>query len=61
MSIQVKRCPICGGEPQFVHYCIPGSYDDLDDIYVLFKRLECSECGATVPQLVMTVDDAINY
>lgn len=28
---------------------------------VLLKRLECSKCGATVAQLVMTVDEAVGY
>ena len=29
--------------------------------FVLFKRLECSQCGASVAQLVMTCDDAVRY
>ena len=56
-----KRCPICNGEPQYVHYCIPGSTEDPDELYILLKRLECKECGATVPELVMTCDDAVKY
>ena len=28
---------------------------------VLLKRLECSECGATVADLVLTCDDAVEY
>lgn len=56
-----KRCPICGGKPQYVYYCVPGAMNDLDGLHILFKRLECKECGASVPQLVMTCDDAVNY
>lgn len=59
--MKAKRCPVCGGEPQFVYYSIPGSASDPDGLYVLFKRLECSKCGATVAQLVMTCDDAVSY
>lgn len=61
MSEAVKRCPICGGEPQYVHYCIPGSANDPDGLYVLLKRLECKKCGASVAQLCMTIDDAVQY
>lgn len=59
--MKAKKCPICGGNPQFVYYSIPGSTDDTDGLYVLFKRLECSECGASVAELVMTCDDAVSY
>ena len=59
--MKAKKCPVCGGNPQFVYYSIPGSTDDPDGLYVLFKRLECSKCGATVAQLVMTCDDAVSY
>ncbi len=56
-----KRCPICGGEPQYVHYCIPGAMDDPDEKYILLKRLECKECGASVTGLVMTCDEAVDW
>ena len=59
--MKAKRCPICGGKPKFVHYSIPGATKDPDGLYILLKRLECSECGASVAQLVMTCDDAVNY
>ena len=59
--MKAKKCPVCGGNPHFVYYSIPGSTDDPDGPYVLFKRLECSKCGATVAQLVMTCDDAVAY
>lgn len=59
--MKAKRCPVCGAPPQYVHYAIPGSTKDPDGIFILFKRLECSQCGATVAQLVMTCDDAVRY
>ena len=59
--MKAKKCPVCGGNPQFVYYSISGYANDPDGLYVLFKRLECSKCGATVAQLVMTCDDAVAY
>ena len=59
--MKAKRCPVCGGAPQFVYYAIPGSTKDPEGLYVLLKRLECSECGATVAILVPTCDDAVEY
>lgn len=59
--MRAKMCPVCGGAPQYVHYAIPGSTKNPDGIFILFKRLECSQCGATVDQLVMTCDDAVRY
>lgn len=51
-----KRCPICGGKPQVINYCVPKCISEMG---LLLKRLECKECGATVPQLDMTLDDAV--
>lgn len=48
-------------KPQFVYYSIPGATKDPDGLYILLKRLECSECGASVAELVMTCDDAVRY
>lgn len=59
--MKAKRCPICDGKPQFVHYAIPGSTKDPDGIFVLLKRLECTKCGASVANLVMTCDAAVDY
>ena len=59
--MKAKRCPVCGGAPQYVYYAIPGSTKDPEELFVLFKRLECSQCKATVAQLVMTCDDAVSY
>lgn len=58
---KAKTCPICGGNPQFVYYSIPGTTNDPDGIYILLKRLECSKCKATVAQLMLSCDDAIDY
>ena len=59
--MKAKKCPICGGNPQFVYYSIPGSTNDPDGLYILLKRLECSKCRARVSQLVMTCDEAVSY
>ena len=59
--MKAKKCPICGGNPQFVYYSIPGSTNDQDGLYILLKRLECSKCRASVAQLVMTCDEAVSY
>ena len=66
--MKAKRCKLCGGEPKYVHYAIPpqdcpggwyeSEYGD-DEPYMLFKRLECSKCGATVANLAWTCDEAI--
>ena len=66
-SVKVKRCKLCGGKPKFVYYNIPkqdnpeGWYGSEDGVepYILFKRLECSECGATVLHLALMIDDAV--
>ena len=68
-EVKVKRCKLCGGEPKFVYYCIPEcdhpdawyEGDDRKEPYILLKRLECSNCGATVPRLMMMIDDAVDY
>ena len=31
--MKAKRCPVCGGKPQYVHYAIPGSANDPDGIF----------------------------
>ena len=59
--MKAKRCPVCGGKPKYVHYSIPGAIKDPDGIYILLKRLECEECGATVASLSLTLDDAVEY
>lgn len=68
--MKAKRCHLCGGEPRYIHYAIPQQdlpsawYESCDfgwEPYVLYKRLECSQCGATVPQLAMTCDEAVAY
>ena len=66
----VKKCPVCGSHNlQFVYYAPPVSaapefweYDEDGYMPIIWlKRIECIKCGATVPQLVLTVDQAIEY
>lgn len=62
-----KRCPLCGGEPKYVYYAIPeadfpdgwefGEYG-LEPL-ILYKKLECKDCGATPTQLSILCDQAI--
>ena len=67
--MKAKRCPLCGGEPQFVHYAIPQEKDpdawefteDGFEPMILFKRLECKECKATTCGVDMVCDDAIKH
>ena len=55
-------------QPKYVYYAIPqqdypeGWYEseEGEEPYVLFKRIECQECGATVPHLKMSLDDAVS-
>lgn len=66
--MRAERCPICGGVPQYVHYAIPievapdewdfNEYEEIEPTFLL-KRIECSECGATVTPLVLTCDGAV--
>ena len=66
--MKAKRCKLCGGAPKYVYYAIPeedcpeGWFETGNgpEPYMLFKRLECSECGATVINLAMTCDDAVS-
>jgi hypothetical protein len=68
-KLVAKRCPECDGEPQFVHFYIAkedgGHFmiDENDEVIpsVWLKRLECTQCGATVPELAFTCDEAILY
>ena len=43
--MKAKRCPVCGGKPQYVHYAIPGSANDPDGIL-------CSLSGWSVHNVV---------
>ena len=58
--MKAKRCPVCGGKPKYVYYSIPGATKTQME-YILPKRLECEKCGATVANLVLTCDDAVEY
>ena len=69
--MKAKRCPICNsGKLQYVYYAPsakdePTMWEDMVDTgyapMILFKRIECKECGASVPSLVMTLDEAVGY
>lgn len=71
MSVKAKKCPICdSAELQYVYYA-PSAKDEptmwentINYGYypmMLFKRIECKKCGATVPSLTMKLDDALSY
>jgi len=65
---KVKPCPICEiGKPRMTHFAIPFKfYPDIwmeteDCLYepkCTYKRIECSNCGATT-MLSITVEQAI--
>lgn len=66
----LKPCPICKSQKlKMVYYAPPATENpdlwDWDENgyfpLIWFKRIECANCGATVPNLVMSVDDAIDY
>ena len=67
--IKVKPCPICKiGIPRLVHYAIPMKYDAdgwqevanyVFEPMVTYKKVECSNCGATVVGFQISCDDAI--
>lgn len=66
--MKAKRCKLCGGEPKYIYYAIPkqdypdGWYESeygTAEPYMLFKRLECSKCGATTREIAMTLDGAV--
>lgn len=56
-----KRCPICDGAPRFVYYNIQGATEDPDGIFILGKRIECEDCGATIPGTFITCEEALEY
>jgi hypothetical protein len=65
--MKAKRCPLCGGQPQFKYYAVPAckcpdGWEYTEDGYepmILAKRLECVGCHATVPFLVLSCEDAV--
>lgn len=69
--IKAKKCPVCNsGKLKYVYYAPPAkdNPDLWEDMYdtgyspmILAKRIECAECGATVPSLVLVIDQAIEY
>ncbi len=62
----VKRCPLCGGKPRFVHYVLP--YDN----YPLWwnerkqpkeyfsNRVECEDCKATTNKTYLSIQSAVD-
>lgn len=66
--MNAKRCPICGGEPQYVYYAVPKCkcpdlWEYLEDgskPFALWKRVECKDCKTTTCGLFLTCDDAVN-
>ena len=68
---KAKKCPVCMSDKlKWVYYApsakdAPELWEDMvDDGYspmILAKRIECADCGATVPSLVLVLDDAIDY
>lgn len=69
--MKVKKCPICdSAELQYVYYAPSAkdepdlwedSYDDGFSPLILFKRIECKKCGASLAGLKLTIDEAISY
>lgn len=67
---KAKCCPVCNSSDlKWVYYAPPASAEpemweeDEDGGYwpvILFKRIECAKCHATVPFLAMTLDEAID-
>ena len=66
---KLKPCPICGiGTPRMVHYAPPMKWnfdaweeteDCLFEPQFTFKRIECSNCGASTGALEISIDAAI--
>lgn len=69
--MKAKRCPVCDSRNlKWVYYAPPSQVapelweDMVDDGYspmILVKRIECADCGATVPGLSLTLDEATKY
>lgn len=68
MMEKAKKCPVCNGEKlKWVYYAPPASQaPDLWDFdedgfnqMILFKRIECVNCGATTPYVYMVLDEAL--
>lgn len=55
--MKAEKCPYCKGTPMFIYY----SYGDkeLEELNIIPKRIECSECGATTFGMYTTLDDAV--
>lgn len=68
MAVKVKRCNLCGGDPEFVYYSVPQKDDpyawDYDEFevrpMVLFKQIRCKKCGSVTCKYSIACDDAVN-
>lgn len=66
--MKVKPCPVCGiGTPRMVHYALPMKFfpaaweeteDCLYEPMITYKRIECSNCGASTVGLTTNIDIA---
>ena len=71
MMKKAKRCPVCqSNELKWVHYAIPEKvapemWEDMVDVgyspMLLLKRIECKKCGATLPNVALTLDNALDF
>ena len=69
--MKAKRCPVCDSRNlKWVYYAPPSkvapeSWRDManEGFYptIIAKRIECADCGATVPGLSLTLDEAKKY
>ena len=66
--MRAKRCPQCGGKPKYVYYAVPQDVDPSGwefteyglEPLILFKRIECKDCGASTVHLSITCDQAVS-
>ena len=68
---KAQKCPVCKSRNlKWIYYAptaeqAPDIWEDMVDVgyqpMILAKRIECGNCGATVPGLTLTLDDAIDY
>ena len=71
MMEKAKRCPMCqSNELKWVYYAIPEKvapemWEDMVDVgyspMLMLKRIECKKCGATLPNVALTLDDALDF
>lgn len=68
--MKAQLCPVCNSDKlKWIYYAPPAKSEPTlwefdEDGYnplILYKRIECAECHATVPGLALTLDEAIAY